>query len=130
MEPGLEAVSYYAPPNITYPFGAHVCVKDTGVETGVPEIRRFYAPDDCGLRINPMITEGQVHGGLTGAPAAGAYLFRIRLVRITDALRDKVALRVLGRLPRPPEVCGAVGKLASDTEDPPFWHVSTRWRAW
>ncbi len=69
MEPGLEAVSYYDPPNMTYPFGAYVCVVDIDVDTGVTEIRRFYALDDCGTRINPMIIEGQVHGGLTEALA-------------------------------------------------------------
>ena len=65
MEPGLEAVSYYDPPNMTFPYGAYVCVLDIDVDTGVTSIRRFYALDDCGTRINPMIIEGQVHGGLT-----------------------------------------------------------------
>ena len=65
MEPGLEAVSYYDPPNMTYPFGAYICVMDIDVDTGVHKVRRFYALDDCGTRINPMIIEGQVHGGLT-----------------------------------------------------------------
>jgi carbon-monoxide dehydrogenase large subunit len=69
MEPGLEAVSYYDPPNMTYPFGAYVCVVEVDADTGVTEIRRFYALDDCGTRINPMIIEGQVHGGLTEALA-------------------------------------------------------------
>lgn len=69
LEPGLEAVSYYDPPNMTYPFGAYVCVVEIDVETGVTDIRRFYALDDCGTRINPMIIEGQVHGGLTEALA-------------------------------------------------------------
>jgi aerobic carbon-monoxide dehydrogenase large subunit len=69
IEPGLEAVSYYDPPNMTYPFGAYVCVVDVDVDTGVTEIRRFYALDDCGTRINPMIVEGQIHGGLTEALA-------------------------------------------------------------
>jgi carbon-monoxide dehydrogenase large subunit len=69
LEPGLEAVSYYDPPNMTYPFGAYVCVVDVDVDTGVVEVRRFYALDDCGTRINPMIIEGQVHGGLTEALA-------------------------------------------------------------
>ena len=67
MEPGLEAVSYYDPPNMTYPFGAYICVIDIDVDTGVDKVRRFYALDDCGTRINPMIIEGQVHGGLTEA---------------------------------------------------------------
>jgi carbon-monoxide dehydrogenase large subunit len=67
MEPGLEAVSYYDPPNMTYPFGAYLCVMDIDVDTGEYRVRRFYALDDCGTRINPMIIEGQVHGGLTEA---------------------------------------------------------------
>ena len=69
VEPGLEAVSYYDPPNMTYPFGAYICVTDVDVDTGVASIRKFYALDDCGTRINPMIIEGQVHGGLTEALA-------------------------------------------------------------
>jgi len=67
MEMGLEAVNYYDPPNMTYPFGAYICVADVDVDTGVVKIRSFYALDDCGTRINPMIIEGQVHGGLTEA---------------------------------------------------------------
>lgn len=67
MEPGLEAVEYYDPPNMTYPFGAYLCVVDIDRYTGETGIRRFYALDDCGTRINPMIIEGQVHGGLTEA---------------------------------------------------------------
>ncbi|WP_425074979.1 aerobic carbon-monoxide dehydrogenase large subunit [Sagittula sp. S175] len=65
IEPGLEAVSYYDPPNMTYPFGAYICVMDLDVDTGEHEIRKFYALDDCGTRINPMIIDGQVHGGCT-----------------------------------------------------------------
>src|SRR3546814_8162077 len=67
MEPGLEAVDYYDPPNMTYPFGAYICVVDIDADTGVTKVRRFYALDDCGTRNNPMIIEGQVHGGLTEA---------------------------------------------------------------
>jgi aerobic carbon-monoxide dehydrogenase large subunit len=67
LEPGLEAVNYYDPPNMTYPFGAYFCVMDIDVDTGVAKVRRVYALDDCGTRINPMIIEGQVHGGLTEA---------------------------------------------------------------
>ncbi len=69
LEPGLEAVSYYDPPNMTYPFGAYICVMELDVDTGEHEVRQFYALDDCGTRINPMIIEGQVHGGLTEALA-------------------------------------------------------------
>jgi carbon-monoxide dehydrogenase large subunit len=65
IEPGLEAVHYYDPPNFTYPFGAYLCVVDIDKGTGETKIRRFYALDDCGTRINPMIIEGQIHGGLT-----------------------------------------------------------------
>jgi carbon-monoxide dehydrogenase large subunit len=65
MEPGLEAVHYYDPPNFTYPFGIYLCVVDIDKGTGETSIRRFYALDDCGTRINPMIIEGQIHGGLT-----------------------------------------------------------------
>ena len=67
MEPGLEAINYYDPPNMTFPFGAYICVMDIDVDTGVAKVRRFYALDDCGTRINPMIIEGQIHGGLTEA---------------------------------------------------------------
>jgi len=67
MEPGLESVEYYDPPNFTYPFGAYVCVVDIDRFTGEVKVRRFYALDDCGTRINPMVIEGQVHGGLTEA---------------------------------------------------------------
>src|SRR5438477_900965 len=65
MEAGLEAVSYYDPPNLTFPFGSYICVVDIDKGTGEVKIRRFVAVDDCGNIINPMIVEGQVHGGLT-----------------------------------------------------------------
>ena len=67
MQHGLETVDYYDPPNFTFPFGAYICVVDIDKETGEAKVRRFYALDDCGTRINPMIIEGQVHGGLTEA---------------------------------------------------------------
>ena len=65
MEAGLEATSYYDPPNLTFPFGSYICVVDIDRETGQVNIRRFVAVDDCGTIINPMIVEGQIHGGLT-----------------------------------------------------------------
>ena len=67
MEKGLEASEYYDPPNMTFPFGAYLCVVDIDRFTGETRVRRFYALDDCGTRINPMIIEGQIHGGLTEA---------------------------------------------------------------
>ena len=69
VEPGLEAVSYYDPPNMTYPFGAYICVMEIDVDTGESKVEQFYALDDCGTRINPMVIEGQVHGGATEALA-------------------------------------------------------------
>ena len=65
MEPGFEASSYYDPPNLTFPFGSYVCVVDIDRGTGTVKVRRFLAVDDCGNIINPMIVEGQIHGGLT-----------------------------------------------------------------
>ena len=65
MEPGLEATYYYDPPNLTFPHGAYICVVDIDKGTGAVKVRRFLAVDDCGTVINPMIVEGQVHGGLT-----------------------------------------------------------------
>ena len=65
LEAGLEAVHYYDPPNLTFPFGTYVCVVDIDRGTGEVKVRRFVAVDDCGNIINPMIVEGQIHGGLT-----------------------------------------------------------------
>ena len=73
MEAGLEAVSYYDPPNLTYPFGSYICVVDLDKGTGEVKIRRFVAVDDCGNIINPMIVEGQIHGGLTMGIAPAMY---------------------------------------------------------
>ncbi|HEY1868974.1 MAG TPA: aerobic carbon-monoxide dehydrogenase large subunit [Candidatus Cybelea sp.] len=64
-EPGLEATYYYDPPNLTFPNGAYVAVVDVDRDTGHVKVRRFLAVDDCGVVINPMIVEGQIHGGLT-----------------------------------------------------------------
>jgi aerobic carbon-monoxide dehydrogenase large subunit len=64
-EPGLEATSYYDPPNMTFPNGAYVTAVDVDRETGEVKVRRFVAVDDCGTVINPLVVEGQVHGGLT-----------------------------------------------------------------
>ncbi|MBL8056384.1 MAG: carbon-monoxide dehydrogenase large subunit [Anaerolineales bacterium] len=65
LEGGFETVHYYNPPNLTYPFGSYICVVDIDRGTGQVQTRRFVAVDDCGTRINPMIVEGQIHGGLT-----------------------------------------------------------------
>jgi carbon-monoxide dehydrogenase large subunit len=73
MEAGLEAVDYYDPPNLTFPFGSYICVVDIDKGTGEVHVRRFVAVDDCGHIINPMIVEGQVHGGLTQGLAPALY---------------------------------------------------------
>jgi aerobic carbon-monoxide dehydrogenase large subunit len=65
MEAGLEAVDYYDPPNLTFPFGSYICVVDIDRGTGAVKVRRFLAIDDCGNIINPMIVDGQIHGGLS-----------------------------------------------------------------
>ena len=65
MEPGLDEQSFYDPENFVFPFGAHACVVDVDAETGKVDIVRYVAVDDCGPAINPMLIEGQVHGGIT-----------------------------------------------------------------
>ncbi|MFG1944247.1 aerobic carbon-monoxide dehydrogenase large subunit [Nonomuraea sp. NPDC048826] len=75
VEGHLDAVTVYNPPNLTYPFGAYVCVVDVDPGTGQVKVRRFVAVDDCGVRINPMIVEGQVHGGL--ADGVGMALMQV-----------------------------------------------------
>jgi carbon-monoxide dehydrogenase large subunit len=60
----LNADTVYNPPNLTYPYGAYICVVDVDPGTGVVKVRRFVAVDDCGVRVNPMIVEGQIHRGL------------------------------------------------------------------
>ncbi|ERI11424.1 xanthine dehydrogenase family protein molybdopterin-binding subunit [Aneurinibacillus aneurinilyticus] len=64
MEPALEAQSFFDPSNFVYPFGAHICVVEVDSNTGQIELKRYIAVDDVGRVINPMIAEGQVHGGL------------------------------------------------------------------
>jgi carbon-monoxide dehydrogenase large subunit len=73
VEAGLEAVDYYDPPNLTFPFGSYICVVDLDKGTGEVKIRRFVAVDDCGNIINPMIVDGQLHGGLTMGLAPALY---------------------------------------------------------
>ena len=75
VEGHLDAETVYNPPNLTHPFGAYICVTDVDPVTGQVQIRRFIAVDDCGVRINPMIVEGQVHGGL--ADGVGMALMQV-----------------------------------------------------
>jgi carbon-monoxide dehydrogenase large subunit len=73
MEAGLEATHYYDPPNLTFPFGSYICVVDIDRGTGEVKVRRFVAIDDCGNIINPMIVDGQIHGGLNQGLAPALY---------------------------------------------------------
>ena len=75
VEGHLDGSCVYDPPNLTYPFGAYICVVDVDSQTGHVQVRRFIAVDDCGPRINPMIVEGQVHGGL--ADGVGMALMQV-----------------------------------------------------
>ena len=73
MEAGLEATDYYDPPNLTFPFGSYIAVVDIDKGTGEVNVRRFVAIDDCGNIINPLVVEGQIHGGLTMGLAPALY---------------------------------------------------------
>ena len=64
MEPGLEETTFYDPENFVFPFGAHACIVDVDPDTGKVKVIRYVAVDDCGRPINPMLIEGQVHGGV------------------------------------------------------------------
>ena len=72
-EPHLNATAVYDPPNFTWPAGAHICVVEVDTETGQTEIVKYVAVDDCGTVINPMIVEGQVHGGVAQGIAEALY---------------------------------------------------------
>ncbi|MFM7251502.1 MAG: aerobic carbon-monoxide dehydrogenase large subunit [Ilumatobacteraceae bacterium] len=75
MEPGLENTSYYDPPNLTWPFACYIATVEVDPETGVWDVLRMVAVDDCGVRINPMVVEGQIMGGLTEAYAMASMQF-------------------------------------------------------
>jgi carbon-monoxide dehydrogenase large subunit len=64
VEPGLEASHFYDPANFVYPFGTHIAVVEVDADTGRTKLRRYVAVDDCGTQINPLIVEGQIHGGI------------------------------------------------------------------
>ena len=73
LEPGLEATSFYDPSNFTWPFGSHVAVVEVDPETGVVKLLRYIAVDDCGRVINPLLVDGQIHGGLAQGIAQALY---------------------------------------------------------
>jgi len=72
-EPGMDFSSFYDPTNFTYPFGAHIAIVEVDEDTGKVQLKRFIAVDDVGNVINPMIVDGQIHGGL--AQGIGQALF-------------------------------------------------------
>jgi len=69
LEPGLEATEYFRPPQLVYPFGAHVAVVEIDRETGHVDLKSFVSVDDCGTRISPLLVDGQVHGGIAQGAA-------------------------------------------------------------
>ncbi|HUZ88083.1 MAG TPA: xanthine dehydrogenase family protein molybdopterin-binding subunit [Candidatus Baltobacterales bacterium] len=73
MEQGLEAVAYYDPTNFVWPFGTHIAVVEVDPETGAVDLKRYIAVDDCGNIINPMIVDGQIHGGIAQGIAQALY---------------------------------------------------------
>jgi aerobic carbon-monoxide dehydrogenase large subunit len=73
IEPGLEEIAVYDPENFVFPFGAHACVVEVDAETGKAEVVRYVSVDDCGPAINPMLIEGQVHGGIVHAIGQALY---------------------------------------------------------
>lgn len=64
VEPNLEAQVTYDPPNFSWPFGSHICVVEVDTETGAVDLLKYVAVDDCGVQVNPLIVDGQVHGGV------------------------------------------------------------------
>jgi carbon-monoxide dehydrogenase large subunit len=73
MEPGLEETTFYDPENFVFPFGAHACIVDIDAETGKVDVVRYVAVDDCGKAINPLLIDGQVHGGIAHAIGQALY---------------------------------------------------------
>ncbi len=73
MEPYLDETTYYDPPNCTFPFGTHVCVVEVDQDTGQVELNRYVAVDDVGNVINPLIVDGQIHGGIAQGLAQALY---------------------------------------------------------
>ena len=73
MEPGLEETNFYDPENFVFPFGAHAAIVEVDAETGKVDLKRYVCVDDCGPAINPMLIDGQVHGGIVHGVAQALY---------------------------------------------------------
>jgi aerobic carbon-monoxide dehydrogenase large subunit len=73
MEPGLEETNFYDPENFVFPFGAHAAIVEVDAETGKVDLVRYVCVDDCGPAINPLLIDGQVHGGVVHGIAQALY---------------------------------------------------------
>ena len=73
MEPGLDEICFFDPPNFVWPFGAHACIIEVDAETGRVDVVRYIAVDDCGPAINPLLIDGQIHGGIVHALGQALY---------------------------------------------------------
>ena len=94
LEPNLEAQVTYDPPNFSWPFGTHICVVEVDTETGAVDVLKYVAVDDCGVQVNPLIVDGQVHGGVVQGLAQALF---------EEAVYDddgNLKTSHLGRLPR------------------------------
>ncbi len=100
MEQGLDAVAYFEPPNFVWPFGAHICGVEIDPETGDTKITKYVAVDDCGNIINPMIVDGQLHGGI--AQSVGQALYE-EMIYDSEGLRSATfldyAIPSIGEIP-------------------------------
>ena len=83
LEPGLKEAAFWDPTNFTFPAGVHICELEIDPETGVVTIDRWTAVDDFGKLINPMVVEGQVHGGI--AQGVGQALSKARITTATGS---------------------------------------------
>jgi carbon-monoxide dehydrogenase large subunit len=100
IEPGLEATHFFEPSNFTFPFGAHVISCEVDIETGAIKLDKYIAVDDCGNVINPMLVEGQVHGGIVQGMAQALYeevIYNSDGQLVTGTLMDYA-------LPRAPDI--------------------------
>ena len=100
VEPGLEATHFFEPSNFTFPFGAHVISCEVDIETGEIKFDKYIAVDDCGNVINPMLVEGQLHGGIVQGMAQALYeevIYNSDGQLVTGTLMDYA-------LPRAPDI--------------------------
>lgn len=102
LEPGLEATSFYDPSNFTWPFGTHVCTVEADPDTGEIRIQKYQAIDDCGRVINPLLKDGQVHGGIAQGIGQALYegaIYSPEGQLLTGSMAD-YGVPTIGELPR------------------------------